>query len=116
MNVPVRWRCSCGSHWATPATLLSIRKAKERGATMCMPVMKPWNALAQNPLSGRMIVTHATCLPCRRGGRHQLLLLRVDGEHGNAALEACLGLRVDMLELSVAIGMLRSLHGLVRGL
>jgi hypothetical protein len=44
---------------------------------------------------------------------NQLLLLRVDGDYGNAALDAALGLRVDVLELCVAIRMLRSLDGLV---
>src|SRR5688572_16782647 len=39
----------------------------------------------------------------------QLLLLRVDGNHGHAALDAALCLGIDMLELGVAIGVLRAL-------
>src|SRR5450432_688024 len=44
----------------------------------------------------------------------QLLLLRVDGDDRHAALDAVLGLGVDVLELRVAIGMLLALDGLVR--
>jgi hypothetical protein len=47
---------------------------------------------------------------------HELLLLGVHREHRHAAFEAVLGLRVDVLELRVAIRVLRTAHGLVRRL
>ena len=46
----------------------------------------------------------------------QLLLLGVDGDDRHAPLDAVLRLGVDVLELRVAIGMLRALDGLVRRL
>ena len=46
----------------------------------------------------------------------ELLLLGVDGEHRDTALQAVLGHRVDVLELGVAIWVLRPFHGLVRRL
>src|SRR5215208_4993587 len=46
----------------------------------------------------------------------QLLLLRVDRDDGNTSLDAALRLGVDVLELSVPIGMLGAFDGLVRRL
>jgi hypothetical protein len=43
----------------------------------------------------------------------ELLLLGVDGHHGNATIDAVLSLRVDVLELRVAIGVLCTLDRLV---
>lgn len=47
---------------------------------------------------------------------NQLLLLRVDGDHRYAAIDAVLRLGVDVLELRVPIRMLRALDRLVRRL
>ncbi len=46
----------------------------------------------------------------------QFLLLRVNGDHRNAAVDAVLGLGVDVLELRVASRMLSTLDGFARSL
>jgi hypothetical protein len=61
------------------------------------------------------------CPAAATRGRHfeiadELFLLRVDGDHGNAALDTVSGLLVDVLELRVAVGVLRAFYRLARRL